>query len=48
MKRKKAYIFVILAIVILFIFFNVKYEKGAEAGSWGINRSVNWRWNLEF
>jgi len=43
MKKKKVYIFVVITVIILFILFNVKYAKGVEVGTWGRNRSINWR-----
>lgn len=47
MKKKKLYIFVIIAIVLFLIFFS-RVEKGVEVETWGVNRSINWEWNFEF
>ncbi|SFN05516.1 hypothetical protein SAMN05421594_0679 [Chryseobacterium oleae] len=48
MKKKKFYIFAIIAAIILFLAFFSKYEKGVEVGIWGMNRSINWGWNFGF
>lgn len=47
MKKKKLYIFVIIAIVLFLIFFS-RVEKGVEVVTWGVNRSINWGWNFGF
>ncbi len=43
MKKKKLYIFAIIMVIILFLVFISKYEKGVEVGTWGKNRSINWK-----
>ncbi len=47
MKKKKFYILAIVVIIILFLTFLCTYEEGV-AGSWGMNRSINWGWNFGF
>ena len=48
MKKKKLYIFAIIAAIILFLTFFSKFEKGVEVRTWGMNRSINWGWNFGF
>lgn len=48
MKKKKFYIFAIIAVIILLLAFFTKYEKGVEVGAWGMNRTINWGWNFGF
>lgn len=43
MKKKKFYIFTIILVIIVLLAFLSNYEKGVEVGTWGINRSINWR-----
>lgn len=43
MKKRKFYIFIHVTVIILFLLFFVKYEKGVEVGTWGMNRSINWK-----
>lgn len=46
MKKKKLYIFTIIAIILLLVFSRI--EKGLKIGTWGMNRSINWGWNFGF
>lgn len=48
MKKKKFYIFAIISVIIVFLVFVSKYEKGLKIGTWGKNRSINWGWNFDF
>ena len=43
MKKRKFYIFVIITVIILFLLFFVKYEKGVDVRTWGMNRNINWK-----
>jgi hypothetical protein len=43
MKKKKLYIFAIITIVIIFLAFFSKYEQGLKMGTWGMNRTINWK-----
>lgn len=48
MKKKKLYIFAIIAVIIISLTFFSKYEKGVVLGTWGKNRSIDWGWNFGF
>jgi uncharacterized protein YpmB len=43
MKKKKLYIVIIGIIIIVLLAFFCKFEKGTSFGSWGRNRTIDWK-----
>ncbi|MCS3533087.1 hypothetical protein M2373_004514 [Chryseobacterium sp. JUb7] len=41
--KKRRYVFTIVMLITLFLVFISMYEKGFKVGTWGKNRSINWK-----